>query len=75
VDIAFSHWSASWPALTAYVLAGAVIWMGMLFPLVVGGVALLRQWFSNEESAELAADLDLLLAARPHGWPSRPVHR
>ncbi|HSR83673.1 MAG TPA: cytochrome c oxidase assembly protein [Streptosporangiaceae bacterium] len=56
-------------------LAGAVLWMGMLVPLVVAGVALLMQWFSNEESAELAADLDRLLAARPYGWPSRPVHR
>ena len=55
-------------------LAGGVIWMGMLVPLVVAGVALLMQWFSNEDSAELAADLDRLLAG-PRGWPSRPVHR
>jgi cytochrome c oxidase assembly factor CtaG len=56
-------------------LAGAILWMGMLLPLLVAGVALLMQWFSNEESAELAADLNRLLAGRPHGWPSRPVHR
>jgi putative membrane protein len=56
-------------------LAGAILWMGMLFPLVVAGVALLMQWFSNEESAELAAGLDRLLAPRKHDWPSRPVHR
>jgi hypothetical protein len=49
--------------------------MGMLIPLVAAGVALLMQWFSNEESAELAADLDRLLTPRRHDWPSRPVHR
>jgi putative membrane protein len=31
-------------------LAGAIVWMGMLFPLVVAGVALLMEWFSNEEA-------------------------
>jgi putative membrane protein len=56
-------------------LAGAILWMGMLIPLVAAGVALLMQWFSNEESAELAADLDRLLTPRRHDWPSRPVHR
>ena len=56
-------------------LAGAILWMGMLFPLVAAGVALLMQWFSNEESAELAAGFDRLLAPRRHDWPSRPVHR
>jgi cytochrome c oxidase assembly factor CtaG len=57
-------------------LAGAILWMGMLPPLIIAGVALLMQWFSNEESAELAAGLDRLLAPpRPHGWPSRPVIR
>lgn len=56
-------------------LAGAVLWMGMLGPMAVAGVALLLEWFSNEESAELTAGLDRLLAPRPHGWPSRPVNR
>lgn len=56
-------------------LAGAILWMGMLFPLVATGVALLMEWFSKEESAELAADLDRLLTPRRHDWPSRPVHR
>jgi putative membrane protein len=49
-------------------LAGAVLWMGMLGPMIAAGVALLLEWFSNEESA----GLDRLLAPRPHGWPSRP---
>jgi len=56
-------------------LAGAVLWMGMLAPMVVAGVALLLEWFSDEESAELSAGLDRLLAPRRHGWPSRPVIR
>lgn len=56
-------------------LAGAILWMGMLFPLVAAGVALLMQWFSNEESAELEAGLNRLLTPRRHDWPSRPVHR
>jgi putative membrane protein len=56
-------------------LAGAVLWMGMLGPLTIAGVALLLEWFSNEESAELTAGLDRLLTPRRHGWPSRPVNR
>jgi cytochrome c oxidase assembly factor CtaG len=56
-------------------LAGAMFWMGMLGPLVAAGVALLMQWFSNEESADLAVGLDRLLTPRRNGWPSRPVHR
>jgi putative membrane protein len=56
-------------------LAGAILWMCMLIPLVAAGVALLMQWFSNEESAELEAGLDRLLNPRRHDWPSRPVHR
>ena len=56
-------------------LGGAVLWMGMLGPMVVAGVALLLEWFSDEESAELSAGLDRLLAPRRHGWPSRPVIR
>ncbi len=56
-------------------LSGAVLWMGILLPLMVAAVALLMEWFRNEESAELSADLDRLLAPRRHGWPSRPVIR
>jgi putative membrane protein len=53
-------------------LSGAVLWMGILLPLMVAGVALLMEWFSNEESAELSAGLDRLLTPGPRGWPSRP---
>lgn len=56
-------------------LAGAILWMGILPPLIVAGVALMLTWFNNEESAELSADLDRLLTPRRHGWPSRPVIR
>jgi cytochrome c oxidase assembly factor CtaG len=56
-------------------LSGAVLWMGMLPPAVIAGVALLKEWLDNEESAELSAGLDRLLAQRRGGWPSRPVIR
>ena len=53
-------------------LSGAVLWMGMLLPLIVAGVALLLEWFSNEESAELSAGLDRLLAPRS-AWLAVPA--
>lgn len=56
-------------------LSGAVLWMGMLPPLIVAGVALLMAWLGNEDSADLSAGLDRLLTQRRHGWPSRPVIR
>jgi len=56
-------------------LAGATLWMGVLPPTIIAAVALLLQWLGNEESSELAADLDRLLAPRKHAWPSRPVIR
>jgi cytochrome c oxidase assembly factor CtaG len=56
-------------------LSGAVLWMGSLLPFVVGGVALMMAWLSDEESAELTDGLDRLLAPRKNGWPSRPVIR
>jgi cytochrome c oxidase assembly factor CtaG len=56
-------------------LSGAVLWMGMLPVAVIAGIALLMQWLDNEESAELSAGLDRLLAPRRGGWPSRPVIR
>jgi putative membrane protein len=56
-------------------LAGAVLWMGSLPALIGAGVALMMEWLSNEESAELSAGLDRMLAPRRHGWPTRPVSR
>jgi len=43
--------------------------------VITAGVALLMQWLDNEESADLSAGLDRLLAQRRGGWPSRPVIR
>ncbi len=56
-------------------LSGAVLWMGILPAVITAGVALLVQWLDNEESADLSAGLDRLLAQRRGGWPSRPVIR
>jgi putative membrane protein len=56
-------------------LAGAVLWMGMLPPLITAAVALLSQWLDHEDSAELSAGLKKMTGARRGGWPSRPVIR
>jgi cytochrome c oxidase assembly factor CtaG len=56
-------------------LSGAVLWMGSLPPFIIAGIALAMRWLSNEESADLSAGLDRLLAPRRTGWPSRPVIR
>jgi putative membrane protein len=53
-------------------LAGAVIWMGSLPPLISAAVALLLRWLSDEESAELSAGLDRLLTPRKNAWSARP---
>lgn len=52
-------------------LAGAVLWMGMLPPMILAGVAILMRWLSEEESADLSAGLDRLLKPRKSAWPSR----
>jgi putative membrane protein len=56
-------------------LSGAVLWMGMLPPLITAAVALLSQWLDNEDSAELSAGLRRMTGGRRGGWPSRPVIR
>jgi cytochrome c oxidase assembly factor CtaG len=56
-------------------LSGAVLWMGFLPPAMVAAVALLMEWLRDEESADLSAGLDRLLAPRRNGWPSWPVIR
>jgi len=56
-------------------LAGAVLWMGMLPPIVVAAVAVLMRWLGDEESAGLSSGFDELLAPRPSAWPSRPRFR
>jgi putative membrane protein len=49
-------------------VAGAVLWMGALPPLIIVAVALLHTWLENEESDELSRDLDRVL-----GRPTAPV--
>jgi cytochrome c oxidase assembly factor CtaG len=56
-------------------LAGAVLWMGMLPPMVVVGVAVLLRWFDDEESADLSAGLDRLVSPRKAAWSSRSGRR
>jgi putative membrane protein len=56
-------------------LAGAVLWMGCLPPMMVVAVALMMEWLRDEESADLSAGLDRLLTPRRNGWPSRSVIR
>jgi cytochrome c oxidase assembly factor CtaG len=56
-------------------LAGAVLWMGMLPPLITATVAVLLRWLNNEESRALSAGIDRLLTERSSAWPSRPRFR
>jgi putative membrane protein len=56
-------------------LAGAVLWMGLLPPMIIATVAALMHWLSDEESRALSAGLDRLLAQRNSAWPSRPRFR
>jgi cytochrome c oxidase assembly factor CtaG len=43
-------------------VGGAVLWMGMLPPLIIASVALLLRWLDQDESDELSRDLDRLTA-------------
>jgi putative membrane protein len=54
-------------------LAGAVLWVGVLPPLVVASVALLLRWLNEEEADAVAKGLDRLLRPRTptSGWASR----
>lgn len=56
-------------------LAGAVLWMGMLPPMISAAVAVLVRWLNDEESHALSAGIDRLLTQRSSGWPSRPRFR
>jgi putative membrane protein len=66
-------------------VAGAVLWMGVLPPLIIVAVALLHTWLENEESDELSRDLDRVLGrpTAPAGqagqgrgaWHARPGYR
>jgi putative membrane protein len=56
-------------------LAGAIVWMGMLPPLIIATVGLLVRWLDEEESEALTAGLDRLLVQRQSAWPARPGSR
>jgi putative membrane protein len=53
-------------------LAGAVLWMGMLPPLIFAAVAILTTWLGDEEARETSAGLDRLLSRPRSSWPSGP---
>jgi cytochrome c oxidase assembly factor CtaG len=55
-------------------LSGAVLWMGMIPPVVIAGVALLIGWL-NDEDSDASADLSRLLRYRSSGWYVRPGQR
>ena len=57
-------------------LAGAILWMGMLPPMIAAAVAVLMHWLNDEESRALSAGIDRLLTPRSSAaWPSRPRFR
>jgi putative membrane protein len=56
-------------------LAGAVLWMGVLPPMIAASVAVLVRWLNDEESEDLSAGIDRLLTQRSSAWPSRPRFR
>ena len=67
-------------------VGGAVLWVGMLPPLMIATVALLLGWLEHEESDELSRELDRLTGHPPAGrptwassgraaWPTRPGYR
>jgi cytochrome c oxidase assembly factor CtaG len=56
-------------------LAGAVLWMGVLPPMISAAVAVLIRWLNDEESEDLSAGIDRLLTQRSSAWPSRPRFR
>jgi cytochrome c oxidase assembly factor CtaG len=53
-------------------VGGAVLWVIPLVPYFVATVALLVRWLKDEESADLAADLDRLVKPARPAWPARP---
>jgi cytochrome c oxidase assembly factor CtaG len=56
-------------------LAGAVLWMGVLPPMISAAVAVLMRWLNDEESEDLSVGIDRLLTQRSSAWPSRPRFR
>lgn len=49
-------------------LAGAVLWMGMLPPVITAAVVVLLRWLDHEESEAMSAGFDRLLKPGAPGW-------
>jgi cytochrome c oxidase assembly factor CtaG len=75
----YRYYGNSWHHVMTVVddqqLAGAVLWMGALPPMISAAVAVLVRWLNDEESEELSAGIDRLLTQRSSAWPSRPRFR
>jgi putative membrane protein len=56
-------------------LAGAVLWMGILPPMITAAVTVLMRWLNDEDSEALSAGIDRLLTRPDSAWPSRPRFR
>jgi cytochrome c oxidase assembly factor CtaG len=52
-------------------LGGAELWVLVLLPYVIAGVALLVSWLNDEESHALAFGLDRMLRPSKSVWPAR----
>jgi cytochrome c oxidase assembly factor CtaG len=75
-----NQWHHVMTVLDDQQLSGAILWMGILPPLVAAAVAALNRWLNDEDSAALSAGIDRLLdqpdrGGRHPAWPSRPRFR
>jgi cytochrome c oxidase assembly factor CtaG len=75
-----NQWHHVMTVLDDQQLSGAILWMGILPPVIAAAVAVLNQWLNDEDSAALSAGFDRLLAQPDRGgrhpaWPSRPRFR
>ncbi|HUY50800.1 MAG TPA: cytochrome c oxidase assembly protein [Streptosporangiaceae bacterium] len=52
-------------------LGGAELWVLVLLPYVIAGVALLVRWLNDEESQALTLGLDRMLRPPKSAWPTR----
>jgi putative membrane protein len=50
---------------------GSELWVLVLVPYIVAGIALLNQWLSDEESEALGHGLDRILRPSKSSWPTR----
>ena len=75
-----NQWHHVMTVLDDQQLSGAILWMGILPPVVAAAVAALNRWLNDEDSAALSVGLDRLLdqpdrGGRHPAWPSRPRFR